>query len=229
MTYTERITRDMIKTCLSFADKNKSVFASNKIIETLVSNLRTTVDKLDAAILLQQHGNSEGHVDNKNSRMAEMGTEFYRLSRGLTLFAKLTNNLILLKDVDVKESALTSGSEEAILNRCKSLSAHARANADKLREYGFNPEDVQKLETRLQEVQALTGALSVTSNEQKIATQNIKVYLLESRNTLDMLDDAFEAMIHNQDFLNAWFEARKIKGRHRLKKDDDFGDDIAQQ
>ena len=229
MTYNERIARDMIKTCLSFVDKNKSVCTGNKIIESLVSNLRSTVDKLDAAILLQQHGNSEGHVENKNIRLAEMGVEFYRLSRSLTLFAKINNNIILLNDVDITESAIIAGSEEAIITRCKSLAAHARANAEKLREYGFNPEDIQKLEAKLQEVQALSGALSVTSNEQKIATQNIKICLSESRKVLDMLDDAFEAMIHNQDFLNAWFEARKIKGRHRTKKDEDFGDDIAQQ
>ena len=51
----------------------------------------------------------------------------------------------------------------------------------------------------------------------KMAVRIINEIISEARIILDRLDDAFEAIIRDEKFLDGWFDARKIKGRSRRK------------
>jgi hypothetical protein len=56
----------------------------------------------------------------------------------------------------------------------------------------------------------------------KGAVRSIKVLIAEARKILSKLDDAFEGMIDDNDFIDGWFDIRKIKGRRKAKpKNDD--------
>ncbi len=60
--------------------------------------------------------------------------------------------------------------------------------------------------------------IGVITNDHKSATRSIKDIISEARVQLDKLDDAFEGMLDDDDFIDGWFAVRKIKGRHKPKE-----------
>ena len=56
------------------------------------------------------------------------------------------------------------------------------------------------------------------TGNRKTATRSIKELNAEARNIFDQLDDAMEGIITDEKFIEGWFDARKIKGRHAYAK-----------
>jgi hypothetical protein len=129
--------------------------------------------------------------------------------------------------VDFSESKLNSGEETEIFLRLKNIITAGRENLQVLLPYGITKETLDDLEVRYEKLQSLPETIQMVSSNRKSATRSIKELNSEARNILDLLDDAIEGIVEDEKIIEAWFDARKIKGRHNSKKEDENGNGIA--
>ena len=208
---------DMVKACISFARDNESEWAGIPFIKKDFDILVVKEKDLSEAAIVQTESDTEGLVAQKNQDLQTLSKDFYRMNRSLCHLAKSTNNQVLLKAVDIPESRMLEGSLQEVIIRFKAMLAIAREKLPELANYPVTDQSLTELETRVKTINEMPDIISVQSSHRKMASRNIKDVIGEARVILDLLDDGFEAVITNEKFLDGWFEARKIKGRHRRK------------
>jgi len=219
---------DMLKNSISYARSNESFWV--KILHILkdLEYLEKNEKELSENAQTQSTSASEGHVAQKNQEKPLIAKSFYRLCRNICHLAKLTNNQILLQIVDFSDSAILAGDEKSFVLRLRGILDAARANLADLTSYGVTATKIDELETRLNAYASMPETINLVQGKRKSAKRSIKDLIAEARIILDRLDDAFEGMIDDDKFLEGWFDARKIKGRHHggKKSDDTAPEDL---
>ena len=204
----------MQKRCISFTQDKKKYWINYQMIKEDIELLEKNETELSDTAKAQNDNTPEGHVAQKKQELLLLGKALYKLNRNLCHFAKKTNNQILLQIVDISESALISGEEKEIILKFRAILDAARANLLVLDPYGITSASLDKLEAELKGFINLPKTIGLLTGNRKSAKRSIKELNAEARIILDRLDDAFEGMITDEKFLEGWFDARKIKGRH---------------
>ncbi len=221
MNYFEKTFWDMQKSCISFLNANSGVWKTNPIIKEEADALFKNEKDLAETVKTQGDSLTEGHVAQKRQEIIKLGKSIYRLSCSLSHLAKKTNNKVLQSVVDISESGFTIGEEKEIMARFGSLLDTARTRLADLTQYQVTAASLDQLEARYKKLQTMPETISVVEGIRKGATRSIKELNTDARIILDRLDDALEAIIADEKFLEGWFDARKIKGRHRGNKKND--------
>lgn len=217
MNHLDKTFWDMEKSCISFMADNASAWDKNPIINDDVQALINNEKELGSAAQLQTETDTGGLVIQKKQDMQLLVKDVYRVSCSLSHLAKKTNDQVLLKAVDYSESGLISGEEREIFMRMGKLLSTAQTKLVELAAYAVTADQLNGYDERLKKLEELPGSISLQSGTRKSATRTIKELIIEARIILDRLDDALEAMITDEKFLDGWFDARKIRGRHRSK------------
>ena len=217
MNHFEKTFWDMQKASISYARDNETIWVGNAIIKEDVDLLIANEKELNITVISQSESDTGGLVNQKKQDMQLLGKDCYRLNRSLSHMAKKTNDQVLLKSVDLSESSLMGGEEREIIIRMNALLSTARGKLNDLAAYGVTAAQLDGLDARLKKLGELPDTISVQSGNRKSATRTIKELINEARVIFDRIDDALEAMISDEKFLDGWFDARKIKGRHRSK------------
>ena len=227
MTFKEETFWVMLKNCVLYAKQNRKTWVKKGIILEIFEDLEKTEKELDEVAQLQRDKDPGGFVEKKNLSIQNFVKRAYRLSCKLSLFARKTNNSVLLHDVDIAESTFVRESEISTLKLCSTIIAHGSEHLSQIEKYEVTKEEVDQLSVDLEELKKMPTEINLLSNERKSATREIKDLIVDTRDTLNDLDDAFEGMINDENFLEGWFEARKIKGRHNNKRQIDNEADAA--
>ena len=201
MNHLEKTYWDMQKSCIFFAQSNETIWGQNPIIKDDFDLLVSNEKELAIMVLAQTAIDTEGLVAQKKQDMQLLGKDIYKLGRSLSHLAKKTNNQVLLKTVDFSESRLHAGEERETLLRFSSLLTTGRANLTLLAPYLVTAEQIDEMEARLNKLSDLPDTITLKSGTRKSATRSIKELIAEARLILDRLDDAFEAMIADEKFL----------------------------
>jgi uncharacterized protein YoxC len=218
MNHQEKTFMDMQKSCISVGKEYEPVFNSHPLIKEDLDLLIRNAAELDETIDNQAKNDTEGHVAQKKAEMSKMVKAVYKLGRSLCHYAKKTNNQVLLKIVDISESKMLSGEENEILQRIKSIIAAARDNIGQLTPYSITVASLDALDAQYAKLASLPETINTVMANRKSATRSIKDLNSEARVILDRLDDAIEGMITDDKIINAWFDARKIKGRRIIER-----------
>lgn len=209
---------DMLKNSISYGRKNEETWIGFPVIKTRFEATEVLELQISEKFLKQQQSNTEGHTISKRSEIDGLVKSIYRLSRSIAFFAKETNNMILLSAIDFAETDLKQASELDKFNHFKTIVKNGRDYLEQLSHYGVTTQLIVSLESSIASIEKLPSQVNLVSGEHKMATKALSQLIVDARKNLDMLDDAFEGMIHNATFLDGWFDARKIKGRHQSKK-----------
>jgi len=204
----------MEKDCISYCKKYETLLNDYPIIKTLVLQLVNNEEQLSLAITLQNNNDPGGHIESKNIRFDVLVNDCYRFSRLLSLLAKETGNTVLLKDVNLSKTDFYEGGEEKTLLRCAKVLSRGTEYMEQLIQLGANQKQVDMMKAECEKLKQVSSTVGLVNNDRKMATQKIKSLIVDARGILDKFDDAFEALIGDQDMLNGWFAIRKIKGRH---------------
>jgi hypothetical protein len=212
---------EMEKESISYARKNESVWAAKAVIATNVSALETNEQTLDLTFKAQAENDPGGHVAQKNAEIATFCHKIYKLDRKLSFYAKDKGDKVLLEDVDFTESQLLKLSEQKALVKCSIIIKRGNEYLDKTAEYDVTAEELEALTIELAAIDKMQPNIGVITNDRKSAGRSIKELISEAREILGKLDDGFEGLIDDDNFINGWFDIRKIKGRHKTtpKKD----------
>ncbi|MDF1547569.1 MAG: hypothetical protein P1P88_07090 [Bacteroidales bacterium] len=208
---------DMQQRCISYADDSAKLWTGNPVIEKDIKALKENEKEVAAAAMEQTENDTQGLVVQKNQDLQALATDIYVLNRSLCHLAKTNGDQVLLNIANVPESKMLTGSLSENLMRLKNILVAARQKLPELTDYLVTDEILDKLDTRLQVISDMPDVISVQTSHRKMAVRSIKEIIADARIILDRLDDAFEAIIRDEKFLDGWFDARKIKGRSRRK------------
>lgn len=203
----------MYQSVLSHLDQFPATWNQLAPVTPIVDNLRKTVTDLLTQSQLQEQNQTAGHTKNKDAHFYKMLEHAYQLSLKIRAYAKLTQNNVLLHDVNYSYSAMEAGAEQLVLQRCERIAQHARAKLSELTAYQVTEADVATLEQLLKEAQPLTSARNVIAGARKTATSSIPELIAFARQQLDVLDDLVEGLITDQTFTSTYFNLRQVYDR----------------
>jgi hypothetical protein len=213
----EKTFKTMETDCISYGNANNTVWSSNGIIKALFNSLTDNNTQLDSAIELQKQSDPTGMTTNKNKKIEALINRTYIMGRKLTLYAKQSKNTILLNDVDINESSMIHFDDDKLILACNLIVKRGRENLTATASYGVTSVELDGIAADVAAIKALPSTITVVTSDHKSATKAITRIITQARIILDQLDDAIEGMITNQTFIEGWFDARKIKGRHHPK------------
>lgn len=217
MDFLDKTFWEMEKESISYARKNQQLWASKAVIANKVISLEANEQELGLAYKAQGENDPSGHVAQKNTRLVGFYKKIYKLNRKLSVYAKDKNDKVLLNDVDITEAELLKLSEKKALLKCSTIITRGNEYLSLTSDYDVTAEELQALSAELAELENLKPNIGLITNERKGAGRSIKELIKEARELLEKLDDAFEGMIDDEEFLKGWFAIRKIKGRSKAK------------
>lgn len=209
---------EMERESISYVHKNENLWSKWAVIAANVNMLEANEAELNEAFKAQDANDPGGHVARKNELLEKFFHQIYRLGRKLLLYAKDTNDQLLMTEASFTESTLNKLNEKEALLKCGSILQRANEYLAKTTGYGITTEDLKALATNLSELEMLQPSIGMVTNERKSAVRSVKVLIKEGSFILDKLDDGFEGFLDDDTFLDGWFAVRKIKGRHIYQK-----------
>jgi len=230
MTLIEETFRDMQRNSISYMRTNEGLWIAQPAIKAKVLLLEKNFKDLDNSIAAQKGNKKSGYVDQKNNLTENMITRFYALGCKLSFYAREKNDRILLSDVKFSVSSLEGMTEEELAGTFALILKRGREYLPKLTDYSVTAEELDDLEEDLEILKKMPVTVDQTSNQHKSATRTIKSVNKVGREILNMLDDAFDGILAgNIEFLEGWYEVRKIKGRPKIirKKKNGNGTDTS--
>lgn len=220
MNFYERTFVAMVRTCLTYMQKNESQWRSVPVLVELYNRLV----ELDADIVhyeqMQQVTSTKAEIAQRQQDSEQLAKNFYKLSRRLLLFAKNTNNATLAQQCYISEPQLKAKNANNLIITCVSLLEMGRQHQDQASKYQINEAELKDLEKSLENFKALPKELLHVGNESRRATRELKATLIEVRNILQKIDFGIDGMIADENFINGWADVRRIKSRPIAKKKD---------
>lgn len=207
----------MEKESISFLRHNETSWVQQAVLNAVVTDLERNENEMDLAFKAQDANNPGGQVAQKNGLLDSFFHNVYRLGRKLSFYAKDSGDKALLNDAGISESGFQKLGEKEALIRSSNIIRRGGEYLEKAAGYGITAEEISNLTRDLSELEKMQPSIGVITNDRKSARRSIRELTNQARTLLDKLDDGFEGLIDNDDFINGWFTVRKIKGRHIYK------------
>ena len=209
---------EMEKESISYVRKNEDFWTKMAVLAANVEALEGNERELDLAFKAQDKNDPGGYVVQKNEQFTLFFKKIYKLGRRLSLYAKQTGDKVLQNGADIPESTLVLLPEKEALIKCHSLIQLGYDYLPKTADLLITAEYLKSLSDELAELEKIHPKIGMVTNDRKSARRSIKELISEAHIILDRLDDGFEGLIDDEDFINGWFAVRKIKGRHKPKE-----------
>lgn len=145
----------MEKECISYLNKNESVWTKLAVIAANVEELKGNEHELDLSFKTQDENDPGGHVAQKNQQFTIYFRRIYKLGRKLSFYAKETGENVLLNDVDVAETSFEQISEKEALIKCNTIINRGNEYLPKTAAYGITAEELNGLAAELSELEKM--------------------------------------------------------------------------
>jgi hypothetical protein len=216
----ERTFIAMVRTCLTYMQKNETQWRSIPVLVDLYNRLV----ELEADIVryeqMQQAVSPQAEIAQRQEDAVVLAKSYYRLSRRLLLYAQNTNNVLLAKQTDISETKLKAKNANDLIIACTGILGFAREHLKDATDYQINAEELNNLEAILIRFKMRPAALLHVGNESRRATRELKNTLIEVRKVIQKLDFGMDGMVTDQNFIDGWNDVRRIKSRPLPKKKD---------
>ncbi len=209
---------EMEKESISYIHKNENLWMKHSVIAANVNALETNEHDLDLAFKAQSENDPGGYVAQKNERFGSFFKKIYRLSRKLLFYAQDTGDQVLANAAANAESTFILLPEKEALIKCSNIIKLGNDVLTKAADYSITATELKILAEELAELEKIQPMIGMITNDRKSARHSIRELISEARFILNKLDNAFEGIIEDENFINGWFGVRKIKGRHRPKQ-----------
>lgn len=213
----------MLKTTCGVFELYKSKWDSMKVLGTSIPLYLEKVKKVDDALLESEKDVKSGALDKRQSRK-RLEERTFIFASGLLSIGKSENNPQIISVTSFPESSLSNMMEGKLITTSKNVLALAKANAEKLVNYGIVEADITDLDNEIKKfatVQTLPRTLVV---DRKAAKLSLDDAVAQAKEMLtDQIDLQMEVLRKREpDFYNAFLAARKVVDtgiRHKKKED----------
>lgn len=209
---------EMEKESISYVRKNEDFWTKLAVLAANVEALEENERELDLAFKAQDKNDPGGYVALKNEQFIQFFKKIYKLGRRLLLYAKETGDKVLQNDAGINESTFLLLPEKEALLKCHTIIQLGNDYLAKTADLQITAEYLKSLADELAKLEKLHPMIGMVTNDRKSARRTIKELISEAHFILDKLDDGFEGLIDDDEFINGWFAVRKIKGRHKPKE-----------
>jgi hypothetical protein len=204
---------NMFKAVTALLEKKSDVWSTRTPIVPVVLNLKSIVSGVELYMKSQFEKGTAGYTQQKDAKLDVLLKLVYKLSAKLRAYAKATENIVLLKAVDYSASSLESGTETEIISRCQTIAKKANEFLSQLTDYEVTPAELDFIDHAIKDVEPLASQRDAVASERKAATAGIPELIRKGKDQLDVLDDLIEGLIHDDNFIDSYFNARRIIDR----------------
>jgi hypothetical protein len=200
----------MYNTSTAFSDANASIVENLPNYASHLTTLKSIGSEFQS-ISEQQKIDNTGITENKNQLKATLIVLAADNARKLTTFAKFTQNLTLLGEVNYSESDFKRFSDTAIRDYAQIIWDRAQANLEQLTNYGIQSRSQQVFQNAISTYSASLSTPRIRANLKKQATKKLADLFKAGDIALANMDAAVEIIRLTQpDFYSGYKTARKI-------------------
>ncbi|NEW82409.1 MAG: hypothetical protein GZ094_08595 [Mariniphaga sp.] len=210
MNNTQESTLSMSLGTLNYFDKNAAIASLLPGVEPLITKFRVNVNAI-LVLREQQEIDISGISGNKKFLRADLAAKAFDISRKTEVYASLSNNLILEKEVHFAETSLTSATDSKLESRSLIIYERANSNIDDLMPYGVTEDDLIALQNAIDLFHASVPAPRTRTTEKKQITNQLVMLFQENAKILEKIDLLVELVRLKQSlFYSGYKDSRKI-------------------
>lgn len=211
----------MYNTVLANLDRNAAIWEENSLILAEVELFRNVAQTISNEGFKQTEKNPKGFTQDKDAQLELMCELTYELVIKIRPYARKIKNNVLLQAVDHSISDLKKGSAEAIINRCQLIHDKGQEFLAALSAYQVTAEGLAEVKASIEKFKPMIAHRNSIGDERAAATQNLPLLFSQAREHLQSLDDLIESQVGNKDFVNSYFQSRRITSPGSSKKGSD--------
>jgi hypothetical protein len=201
-------TNNDAKAITAHFDKNEPLWKTNVPVSTCVNNIKAYNSGIDNAAFDQENKTTNGLTANKKQALDLAIAIALSIILKLRPFAKRTNNMELLKDIDIAPTNFKQVKEEITVNLCLKIAQRARQYLPEMATYTLTENEITALETAIEPFGKITEKRDLTQGERVSATAQIEKLTHLILQELDILDDLVKSQITDEGFKTTYFNLR---------------------
>ncbi len=223
MTNKQNSKLNMYQTVLNTCDTNTSAFADVAAFVNGVAALKTDVAAIREMEELQRNVSVTGVSQSKQSVEDRLVALTMQVANGTYVFAFSTGNEELQKQSSLNKSLLYRAEGNALLSQAKNVSKNARANVEKLEDYGVTSAMLTELDSVIAEFETVLTKPRDTTVERKVYTDSLpKLFAAADSILYDKLDKLVTLFKSSApEFYSAYKAARNVIDTASRKKKTD--------
>ena len=214
MTQKETNSLNMIDGTMSYLQKHAAEWNAEAVIQesvTYISDRRTKIEGESKLVLERQTKGITGEINAGVNAAIDLA---YVMAKRIALFAKKSNNLVLLNEVNFAKSELDDGTFKDITDRLDLISKRGNDNLAALGIYKVKKEDINALNAAIDAVRPKPADRKSTTAEHVEGNATVKLVLKEILKKMnDELDDEIEVLCDNKEFIAGYFAVRRTDDR----------------
>jgi hypothetical protein len=134
----------------------------------------------------------------------------YKLSRKMSAYAKIRNDVQILSLVDQSFTGLSRGPEQDAIKRCAAIADHAQKRLSDLVAFKVTENEISALRQSITDYGSHTGERSTVSSDKINTGKEIGDLIAQLREKFDILDDLVEGLIDDDGFIARYKSLRSI-------------------
>jgi len=210
MNNTQESTLSMSIGTINYFDKNAAIVSLLPGIAPLFTKFRVNVNAI-LVLREQQEIDISGISGNKELLRADLAAKAYDIGRKTEVYASLSNNLILEKEVHFPETSLTNATDSKLESRSLIIYEKANANIADLMPYGVTEEDLISLQNAIDFFRASVPTPRSVATEKKQITSQLARLFKENATILEKIDLLVELVrLKHPLFYSGYKDSRKI-------------------
>lgn len=202
-------TNNDAKAITAHFDKNEPLWKTNVPVSTCVNNIKAYNSGIDNAAFDQENKTTNGLTANKKQALDLAIAIALSIILKLRPFAKRTNNVELLKDIDIAPTNFKQVKEEITVNLCLKIAQRARQYLPEMTAYTLTENEITALETAIGPFGKITEKRDLIQGERVSATAQIEKLTRLILQELDILDDLVKSQITDEGFKTTYDNLRK--------------------
>jgi lysyl-tRNA synthetase class I len=201
---------NMANAVITLFDGKLSAWRDIPVLVDGVERVRRIIAAIREAARKQGENKSTGHTAAKERSRDELENLTYQTAVRVRSYAGATENDVLATQMRFSRSSLDKMKTNDLLTLAQVIADACSAHLPELREYKIDETTVDSLRRCVEQTAQLYAQRDVVIDQRMEATSRLEQLFTEARTHLKTLDDLAEGYIEDDEFLAAYFNARRI-------------------
>lgn len=191
-------------------DENYETWQQYSVISRQIQKLKTINNSVQNNISKQINSGIEAYSKQKNLILAELVHKVYKIALKAKGYAKINNNKLLLKEVNIQVDKILEESDETVIHICENILNHVALIQEHLIEdFNLSEDLITNASANLMQVKQMVSIKDNLNKTDALLSEHLKDILAELKTVIDVLDDLIYGIIEDEHLLNNYREIRK--------------------
>lgn len=182
-----------------------------------LNNIETEVNAINQIDSTVSGLEQKGHTTEKNNSFDSIMASTLTVCKKTCVFARRTNNEVLILLVDHSLNTLSKGKEKDAISRCLAIVNKASSILEQLQPFKVTGDELESIHDQINTYNSKIDERSNVQTEKTTSIQEINDKIRSVRNRLIILDEMIEGFIENQEVVARYKSARIIHNYGKSK------------